>query len=59
MTLALIQHADLADCRRLFLKDFEINMITIWEIVGQPYVAIDRQKRVADARHHLRQVLEI
>ena len=26
MTLALIQHADLADCRRLFLKDFEINM---------------------------------
>ena len=34
-------------------------MIAIWEIVGQPYVAIDRQKRVADARHHLRQVLEI
>lgn len=26
MTLALIQHPDLSNCRRLFLKDFEINM---------------------------------
>jgi len=26
MTLALIQHADLSNCRRLFLKNFEINM---------------------------------
>jgi dihydroneopterin aldolase len=26
MTLALLQHPDLSNCRRLFLKDFEINM---------------------------------